>query len=545
MVEVHEEDTMRTLLSNGLVIDGEGGSGFPGSVVLDGDRIEGVIRGEAPTSFDGARVDCAGLAVAPGFIDAHSHNDWYAARGNPLPYFRPFAEQGITTQVCGNCGFSPFGFERGTAHGALLGSGLFQTGDAEGDFSAFAPWKTAASAKTPLNLVPLQGHGSVRIGLAGYENRPLTEEEARLHDAKIEESFDQGVFGLSFGLMYEGDRYARAEELERAARIVAKRGGILTVHARACSAASTSYSPPFGGRPHNLRALDEMIQLARKTGVRLQYSHLIFVGTASWKTVDESLRLIDAARKDGVDIAYDLYSMTFGVSVITVVLPNWYLTLPPSQRRKPMTKLRLAAEIGLTKRVLGFGFEDMQVAWVGEGNEALCGKRVPEIATLWGVSELDAYLRLVDLSEGRGRVNMYRYYDETTVSRLTRHEPSLFMTDAWIEEEGTQNAAAFSSFPKFLAMAREGKGPALEATVRKMTGATADRFGIPERGYLRSGYAADVTVFDPASVGSQGDEPARPTGIKEVYVGGRRVVSAGIADDAALAGAGAVLARRS
>ncbi len=543
MVEALEDNAMRTLLRNGLIIDGVGGNGFTGSVVLDGDRIEAVIRGEAPVGFDGAAVDCAGLAVAPGFIDAHSHNDWYAARRNPLPYFRPFAEQGITTQVCGNCGFSPFGYERGTAHEALLGSGLFRLGDAEGDFSSFGPWKDAADARAPLNLVPLQGHGSVRIGLAGYENRPLAPEEMRLHDAKIEESFDRGVFGLSFGLMYEGDRYARADELERAARITAKRGGILTVHARACSAASTSYSPPFGGRPHNLRALDEMIRLARATGVRLQYSHLIFVGTASWKTVDESLALIDAARKDGVDIAYDLYSMTFGVSVITVVLPNWYLSLPPAKRRSPMTKLRLAAEIGLTKRVLGFGFQDMQVAWVGEGNEALCGKRVPALAEEWGVSDLDAYLRLVDLSEGRGRVNMYRYYDEPTVSRLARHEPSLFMTDAWIEEEGTQNAAAFSSFPKFLAMAREGTGPSLEATVRKMSGATADRFGIPDRGYLRAGYAADVTVFDPAEVGANGDEPVRPAGIREVYVGGRRVVSAGIADDAALGGAGAVLAR--
>jgi N-acyl-D-amino-acid deacylase len=526
-----------------MIIDGEGGSAFEGSLVLDGDRIEAVIRGAPPAGFDGSIEDCTGLAIAPGFIDAHSHNDWYAARRDPLPYFRTFAEQGITTQVTGNCGFSPFGFQRGTEHEALLGSGLFRTGDAVGDFSSFGPWKDAAATRAPLNIVPIQGHGSVRIGLAGYGTRPLTEEEMRLHDAKIRESFDQGVFGLSFGLMYEGDRYARADELERAARIAAERGGILTVHARACSAASTSYSPPFGGRPHNLRALDEMIDLARKTGVTLQYSHLIFVGTASWKTVEESLDLIDAARKEGVNIAYDLYSMTFGVSVITVVLPNWYLSLPLAKRRSAMTKLRLAAEIGLTKRVLGFGFGDMQVAWVGEGNEALCGKRVPEIAEGWGVSELEAYLRLVDLSEGAGRVNMYRYYDEPTVSRLARHEPSLFMTDAWIEERGTQNAAAFSSFPKFLAMAREGKGPSLEATVRKMTGATADRFGIPQRGYLRAGYAADVTVFDPATVGARGAEPVRPAGIGSVYINGRRTVAGGAADDSALAGAGRVLSR--
>lgn len=534
---------MRTLLKDGFIIDGGGKAGFAGFVVLDGDRIEGVEAGSGPADFDGRTVDCAGKAIAPGFIDAHSHNDWFAARENPIPYFRPFAEQGITTQVTGNCGFSPFGYERGTPHRGLIDKNLFERGDAPGDFSSYAGWAAEAAERTPLNLVPLQGHGAVRTGLSGYANRPLMEEETARRDAKLEESFDGGVFGLSFGLMYEPERYSSAEELESAARLVARRGGILTVHARACSAASTSYSPPFGGRPHNLRALDEMIALAEKTGVRLQYSHLIFVGESSWKTVEESLALIDAARGRGADIAYDLYSMTFGVSVVTVVLPSWYLSLSPEKKRSPLVRFRLAAEIGLTKRILGFGFGDMQVAWVGEGNEALCGKRVPELAAEWGVSELDAYLRLVDASGGTGRLNLYRYYDEATISRLVRHGPSLFMTDAWIEDRGVQNAAAFSSFPRFLQRSREGKGLSLEETVRKMTGATADRFGLNRRGYLRAGYAADVTVFDPRIVAAKGDSPERPAGIDRVFVNGAQIVSGGAADDARMLGAGRVLAR--
>jgi N-acyl-D-amino-acid deacylase len=503
---------MKTLLRNGFIIDGSGGPASSGSVILEGGTIEGIAAQEVSPGFDGEVIDCGGLVIAPGFIDAHSHNDWYAARKDPVPYFRPFAEQGITTQVVGNCGFSPFGYESGTPHKALLGSGLFEVGDAEGDFSTFTGWRAAAQKTTPLNLVPLQGHGTVRIGLGGYENRPLSAGEMALHNAKLEEAFDQGVYGLSYGLMYEPDRYATADELEGAAKIVAKRGGILTVHARACSVASTSYSPPIGGRPHNLRALDEMIELTRRTGVRMQYSHLIFVGQSSWRTVDDSLELIDKARGEGLDIAYDLYSMTFGVSVITVVLPSWYLSLPQEKRHSRLTRIRLAAEIGMTKRALGFGFEDMQVAWVGEGGEPLCGRRVTEIASEWEVSPLDAYLRLVDMSEGKGRVNMYRYYSEPIISQLIRHEPSLFMTDAWVEEKGVQNASAYSSFPKFLAMSRENKGITLEKTVRKMSGAAADRFAIPQRGYLRAGYAADVTVFDAATIAPRGSLTERPAG---------------------------------
>ena len=277
---------MKTLLKNGLLFDGTGTAAQAGSLLFDGDTITDVLPGSAPEAFDGEVVDCAGKAIAPGFIDAHSHNDWFAARKNPAPYFAPFAEQGITTQVAGNCGFSPFGFEAGTPHYSLLGSGLFEMGETFGDYSTFAGWHAAAEKTTPLNLVPLQGHGSVRIGLAGYANRPLTPDEMKRHDAKIAESFDQGVFGLSYGLMYEPDRYAPPEELEATARLTTSRGGILTVHARAFSCVSTSYQPPIGGEPHNLRALKEMIALARRTGVKLQYSHHIFVGKSTWRTVE-------------------------------------------------------------------------------------------------------------------------------------------------------------------------------------------------------------------------------------------------------------------
>lgn len=538
---VRKENGMKRLFYNATIIDGTGSPAYQGYVVTQDDTIEAVSGGLAPADFDGERLDCAGLTLAPGFIDAHSHNDWFAARRNPLPFFIPFAEQGITTQVVGNCGFSPFGYDAGTPYKHLLGSGLFQVGDAQGDFSSFAGWCDAAASLTPLNMVPLQGHGPMRIGICGYENRPLTAQETKRRDAILEQSLTDGAFGASFGLMYEPDRYATADELEGAARIVAKHGGVLTVHERACSAASTSYNPPFGGRPHNLRALDEMIELTKRTGVKMQYSHLIYVGESSWKTVEESLRLIDKARAEGCDFCYDLYSMTFGVSVITVVLPSWYLSLPPEKRRSRATRLKLRAMIGVTVKLLGFGFSDMLVAWIGKGHEALCGKRVPEIAREWGVSELDAYIRLVDLSEGRGRLNMYRYYNDETITRLIRHEPSIFMTDAWIEEQGVQNAAAYSCYPKFLAWSREGKGLPLEATIRKMSGAVADRFGINGRGYIKPGCAADLTLFDAARIANIGDEPVRPEGIDSVYVNGRRVVKNGAADEAALPGAGTVI----
>lgn len=532
---------MKTLLKNGIVYDGTGDTAQAGSVIFEGDTITDVIYGAAPDSFDGEVIDCAGKAIVPGFIDAHSHNDWFAARRDPAPYFKPFVEQGITTQVCGNCGFSPFGYKAGTPYYGLLGSGLFEMGETYGDYSTFAGWRAAAEKTTPLNLVPLQGHGSVRIGLSGYENRPLTPDEMQLHNFKLEESFDQGVFGVSLGLMYEPDRYALPDELDEAARITARRKGIMTVHGRAFSIVSTSYQPPIGGEPHNLRALKEMIELTKRTGVRMQYSHHIFVGRSTWRTVDKSLELIDKARSEGLDFAYDFYSLTFGVSVITVVLPSWYLSLPKEKRGSRAIRLRLGLEIGVTKRALGFDFSDIQIAWAGEKLKAICGKRISEIAVEWKMSELDTYLRIVEESEGKGRVNMYRYYSEDTVRKLMRQEPSLFMTDAWIEENGVQNASAYGCFPGFLKMAREEKVIPMETAIRKMTGATADRFGIPQRGYLRKGNAANITIFDPERISSKEDACERPVGIEDVYVNGVHIVKSGEADLNKLKGAGHII----
>ena len=275
---------MRTLLQNGWLYDGTGAPARRGSLLIDGETIAAV---DAPEGAQADLVlDCEGLAVAPGFIDSHSHNDWFACRPDPLPYFAPFLEQGIATQVAGNCGFSPFGWEADTPHRALIGSGLFSLLPDAPDVHDL-PGFAAACGRPPVNLLPLYGHMSGRISLAGYDPRPLTAEELDRLDDLMASALEAGAGGISLGLMYEPDRYAPYEELRRAARMAQRYGRVLTVHARACSAASTSYSPPVGGRAHNLRALDEMLALARETGVKLQFSHLIFVGARTWRTVDE------------------------------------------------------------------------------------------------------------------------------------------------------------------------------------------------------------------------------------------------------------------
>ncbi len=514
---------MRTLLKNGKIVDGTGSAPYCADVLVEDTRILKIAPELDETADE--TLDCTGLVVAPGFIDCHSHNDWYAARRNNARFFTPFLEQGITTQVTGNCGFSPFGFDKSTPYRALLGSGLFTLGELAGDSSSLPAFEKLVTA-VPINLVPLYGHMSGRISFAGFDSRALTEPELARFDEMIDQALCDGAAGVSLGLMYEPDRYAPYAELKRAAQLCAKHKKLLTIHGRANSAASTSYNPPFGGRAHNLRALDEMARLARETGVRIQHSHLIFVGEKSWKTVDEALEIIQKLNDEGLDFKYDSYSLTYGASVITVILPSWYLSLPREKRGSRLARLRLSLEIGVTKRVLGFDFPDIVVTWIAEGQEGLIGKTVTEIAKDWGTSELDAYIRLVELSEGRGRVLMRKYLTDEILLKLMRDPNCYFMTDAWLEEEGKQNPGCFLCFPLFLKIAREN-GLALTDMIHRMTGMAAERFGVKERGLVKEGFFADLTVFDAAKIGPGTSDEGQPKGISFVLVNGTLAVRDG------------------
>ena len=514
---------MTTLLTGGKMIDGTGEKAYTADLLIKDGRIAAI------GSLEGLQadevIDATGKCIAPGFIDAHSHNDWFLSRHDLPKYFLPFVSQGITTQVTGNCGFSPFGFDSDSPNLHLLGSGLFSIPEfskgADPTLKGFLQKHTAP----PVNIVPLYGHMSGRISISGYENRPLTAIELDHLDALMEQALVDGAAGISLGLMYEPDRYAPYEELKRAAKIAAKHNKILGVHARACSAVSTSYQPPVGGRAHNLRALDEMVNIARETGVKVQFSHLIFVGAKSWQTVDESLAIIQKVNDEGLSFLYDSYSMTCGASVITVILPAWYLSMPESKRRSPIAKARIALEISVTKRLLGFDFSDIVLTWVKEGHEHLCGRSVHDIAKEWRISDLDAYLKLVELSNGLGRVIMHKYLTEDILNRLMDDPKCLYMTDAWVEESGLQNPACYSSLPEFLR--RGHKKGTLEKTVRQMTGATADRYQIKDRGYLKEGYHADITIFDPLKVRASDSLQDKPHGISEVLIAGERVLKDG------------------
>lgn len=532
---------MKTLLKNARIYDGGGQAPFTGSLLLKDDRI--LSLGQVPESQDARIIDLEGLSVAPGFIDAHSHNDWFAIKQDPLPYFSPFIRQGITSFITGNCGLSVTGFTPESPHIGKVGAGLFNFNDTIGRYGGIAQYFAAISGNTPCNIAALVGHGSARASVAGADNRPLTNDEMTGMLAILEKGLQEGACGLSLGLMYVPGLYAPIDELKAVARLCEKYDRPMTVHPRACSKVSMAY-PQLLGRPHLLRALDELFEIARGTRMKLQYSHAIFVGRSSFACKDEFIEIIEKMRGEGIDAKFDIYHETLGVSIITVVMPPWYQALSKEDKRSFFNKLRFSVLARASMLLLGFNFDDIVVAYLGEGMGEYEGKTVARIAKQMGVSGVEAYLRLCEMSQFRGRVNMGPYSTHAIIDDLARHEHSLFMTDAWVEDHGIQNPAVFDVFPKFLKQALSGQGDTLPRTIRKMTGATADRFSLKDRGYLREYAFADLTVFDEQAVKDGTPDTGKPFGIRHVFINGRHVLNSGLLDENAAKGCGRAMASR-
>ena len=510
---------MKTLFKNGIIIDGTGEGQKLGDVLIEDDKIlqvGGTIEEEADEV-----LDITGCIIAPGLIDAHSHNDFFYDRPDAERYYKPFIEQGITTQITGNCSFSAFGVDPESPHRDKTGV-LFPAPDP----GSFADFKARAKGKLFVNMAPLIGQGTIRTGISGYSAEPLTPEQIEEELTYVREAMEGGAFGGSFGFMYEPDRYAKKDEIMAFAKEVAKYDGIITIHPRACSVVSADY-PLLTKKSHLEMGLDEAIEIMEESGCRLEYSHLIFTGARSWKLLDKMLKAFYDARARGGRIAYDNYAFHYGASIITVVFPEWYAQLSKEEAAKKVNRMKLELTILMYRKVLGIDWEDMVVAYISDEHPEYEGKTVLQLAQEAGMKPLDMYLKLVEESDRQGSIYLGKYYNDEIVHRLMEDDLSIFMTDAWVEDKGLQNIAAFQTFPQFFVLAKRYNIPA-EKIVRKMTGATVDRYGIKNRGYLKAGYKADLTILDPEKIKVDESKPdARPEGIVHVYINGQAVLKDG------------------
>lgn len=513
------------VISNARIIDGTGAPWFRGDVRLSGGRIAAVGPGLDQTGA--AVLAAAGRFLAPGFIDAHCHDDLAFLRERTRP---EKALQGVTSIVVGNCSFSLYPAPEHAKDllrghfGALLG----ETGREEvfADLPAYR-----AALEDPgiaLNLVSLVGHAALRLAVMGYERRSATEAEIRAMQDLLRPALRAGAGGLSLGLVYPPSAFAEMGELVALATTVREEGGILAAHVR-------SYEAGL------LPSIEEFIAILAASGAPGLLSHLQSAGKPHWGQIPLALARLEAARAAGIDISFDMYPYPAGSSTLLQLLP------PAAQEgglAALLARLHDPAERARLRRWVEEGSEDphaqSKIALIGWGNvllsgigaaalKTLEGQRMDAAAASLGLAPFDLLARLVEEDGGQTAIVMFQL-DEADLQAACCHRLHMVGSDG-LPRPGTRpHPRAFGTFPRMLGPLRRERGWfTLEDAVRRMTAAPAQRFDLGGRGLIRPGMAADLVLFEDAVTdrATFADPVQLPTGISDVWVAGEAVVSGG------------------
>jgi N-acyl-D-amino-acid deacylase len=509
-------------IRGGTILDGEGGSRRADVAVA-----AGRIRRLAPTLPPAARdVSAAGLYVSPGFIDIHCHSE-YAAFVYPRAESKVLA--GVTTDVSGNCGSSPFPLE-----GEFL-----QRRQAEWrHYGLEIDWHTprqfyarAEAAPSSVNRAMLAGHGAIRAAVVGYAGRPTDAAERRRMRALLEEALEAGAFGLSSGLLYPPGCYADVDELSDLAGVTTAAGGYYTSHIRSEGSAL-------------LEAIDEFLEVLRRSGARGQLSHLKAAGAANWHKTAQALDRLRQARAEGLAVTADRYPYLASMTDLdSMLLPDWAVEggreAELARLSDPATRRKLMGEI-LARHGEADYFDRILIAEVTPaGPKDPVGKTLRQVAEAAGREPLEAAFDLIvlhntqvaaihfSMSEDNLRAILAEPYVSIGSDSSLRHLPAAEAEAG----SGLAHPRAYGTPARFLGTyVREARLMDWPEAIRRMTGLPADVVGLPDRGRLRDGAWADLVVFDPKTIADRAtyQRPAvAPAGIRHVFVNGEQVVADG------------------
>jgi N-acyl-D-amino-acid deacylase len=358
------------------------------------------------------------------------------------------------------------------------------------------------------------GHGSLRVTVSGQKQEPLSAVELDRMSGLLEDALSAGCSGFSTGLMYAPGSSAGADELEHLCRVVARSGKLYATHMR-------SYSTKL------MEAVREQLDLARATGCRLQISHLQAAGRQNWGLQQQALDEIETARRQGIDVEFDIYPYQCGSTVLTQWLPAWSLEGGKqaliARLRDERVRDRIAQEMDRDRAQL---WSDITVSGISSvQNEGLAGKTIAEIAADRNVDPAEAAVDL--LLEEEGSVNVVSFnQSEENLRQLITHPLCSIISDGFYVK-GRAHPRLYGTFPELLgAVTRDKQWLSLSEAVHKITGQPAGRLGLKDRGLVNPNYFADLTVFDPASVQSHStyDNPNQePAGIVSVIKDGELI----------------------
>lgn len=516
-------DAFDIVIRNGIIIDGTGTPARKSDLAIKGDTIA-LIGDIAPQGCPNV-VDAAGLVVAPGFIDMHSHSDFLCL---VCPTSESKVLDGVTTEICGNCGSSPFPLSKETLKRKQEGYSRFglviDWQDADGFF------RRVESQPNSINRGFLVGHSSIRDYVMGYEDRPPAPHELIKMREELTMAMEAGALGLSSGLIYPPGCYADTDELVELCRDVARLGGVYATHMR---------SEGEGV----LGAIGEALEVSRRSGVSLQISHIKTAGGKNWSKLGAMKKLLDSAIAGGLDVSCDRYPYIAAATDLSVILPNWVqeggVEEMLGRLAEPRTRKRIAEEI------LGRDNDE----WHGESiiisdvhtpsperKAELVGKNLAELAARQGMPPVEFALNL--LLEQRGRVWIVAFsMCEENLEEILGWDfvgigsDSSVRTQNGLLGQGRPHPRTYGTFSRVLGRyVRDKEVLSLEGAIHKMTALPARKLHLNKRGEIREGYYADITIFDPERVNDRAtyeDPHQYSKGIEYVIVNGKITVEKG------------------
>lgn len=493
-------------LRGGLVLDGTGAAGFVGEVGIEGDRVVALgPPGTVPAARD--EIDATGQVIAPGFVDLHSHSDFTLLVD---PRAVSAISQGVTTEVVGNCGFGCFPLlDHRLAPYAIYGFDDAVPLDwttADGYFSRLEERQPA------VNVASLVPNGQLRLGVVGLADRPADTGERRRMAYLLDEALEQGGWGYSTGLEYAAERGADEDELADLCTVCAHRQRLYATHTRRRDAGS-------------VEAVAEALRTATRSGARLQVSHL--VPRSGSAATEQCLAAVEHARAAGLDVAFDMHTRLFGTTTLLAGLPPRLLEQPT--RLAETLRSRSARDtVAAAETILSADWSRVELLANDVWPQAAF-QSIADLAHARGQRPADTVCDLlVEADDPSSVMVIIRCYTEEQQRAAFGHPLCVPGSDATTLAPSGPLAGhtfhgAYTWAAWYLRFCRDDRLLPLAEAVHRLTGAPAARIGLPDRGVLRVGAAADVVVFDPSAVTERGTL-AQPnvvaTGFATVLVNG-------------------------
>jgi len=522
---VAQQQSFDIIIRNGTVYDGSGRSPVKADVGIKGDRIAAVgnlSRATAPTI-----VDAKGLAVAPGFINmlSHSESSW-------LQDYRSLSElrQGVTTQIFGESSMGPLSDEMKK-----------RRTESQGDVKFVIPWTTLAEYLAYLekqgisqNVASFIGAPTIREYVIGLEDKPPTPAQLDQMRELVRREMEAGALGITTALIYPPAFFAKTDELIELCKVAAKYKGKYTAHMRSEGA-------------QLLEAVQETIRISKEAGLPAEIYHLKASGEANWPKMDQAIKLIEDARKQGVKITADMYTYPAGGTGLDASLPPWVFDggreAAYKRLQDPATRQKIAEAVrtptnewenlyllsGSPERILLASFRN-------DSLKPLTGKTLAEVAKMRGKDPVETIMDL--LLEDRSRIGtIYFLMSEDNIKKQIRQPWVSFGSDAAsIAAEGvflksSAHPRTYGNFARLLGKyVRDEKVISLTEAIRRLTSLPATNLGLKDRGSLKPGMFADVVIFDPETIADRAtfEQPHQySVGVRDVFVNGVHVLKNG------------------